>query len=446
MHPLKLAILGGGSFYVPSFVATICRYPAVFAAAEVRLTDVNRERVNAVRAFGEQYSRVKGVPVTFKDVPDWDCALDGADYVVVTFRIGGEQSTILDESIPPDFGYYGDETVGPGGMFMAMRTVPAVVDVARKMERLCPDAWLVNYANPTNFIADGVRRTTRTRVVSLCDGFCNAPADIGACFGLHMDEVQARHAGVNHFGWATRATHKDRNLLDELRRTDPAIIRQSIAAKNEEYRFHLELGYELFQTYGVYPCPLGHMNPYFYHDVFLDRQLRRPQRYHTIHPGTMQNSWNRLARVNREFNEQEADDIARTHDGKHADLAIGVIASLAADSGGVFAVNRPNTGALAGVPRDTIVETYAVVDRHGFTPLCADPLPPAVLAWVNHLATYQELVVQGILDHDLHTVFQALCLHPFTKSVIGARALFAAMLERERAVMGPHWENVPKVY
>ena len=263
---MKLTILGGGSFYVPAFVATMCRYPQVFASAEVRLTDINPERVQAIRSFGEQFTRAKGVPINFREVPEWDRALDGADYVIVTFRIGSERSTILDESIPPDFGYYGDETVGPGGMFMAMRTVPALVDVAQRMERLCPEAWLINYANPANFLADGVRRATRTRVVALCDGYCNAPADIGASFGLHMDDVEARHAGVNHFGWATRATHQERDLLDELRRADPSVIRQNIAAKNEEYRFYLELGYELFQMYGVYPCPLGHMAPYFYHD------------------------------------------------------------------------------------------------------------------------------------------------------------------------------------
>ena len=155
----------------------------------------------------------------------------------------------------------------------------------------------------------------------------------------------------------------------------------------------------------------------------------------------MKDNWERLARLNRAFDEKEAANLANVHDGKHADLAIGVIANLAANLGGEFAVNLPNTGALPDVPRGTIVETYAVVNRHGITPLCADPLPKAVLARINQLAAYEELVVDGILNRDLHTIFQALCNHPFTRSVSCARALFKAMWEQEGDLMGPHWEG-----
>jgi alpha-galactosidase/6-phospho-beta-glucosidase family protein len=260
-----------------------------------------------------------------------------------------------------------------------------------------------------------------------------------------MEEIDARHAGLNHFGWVTRARHGQRDLLDELKRADSDFVLRNIAAtKSDEYRFHLELGHELFNLYGVYPCPLGHMTPYFFHDLFLERQVRRANRYHTVHAGSGRSNWDRLARLNAAFDEREADSIARVHKGKHAELAIGVVAGLAGDLGRLFAVNLPNAGALPGVPSGTIVETYALVNSDGFTPLCEAELPKGILARINQLAAYGELVVQGILERNLRLIFQALCSHPFTRSVRGARSLFRGMLERERDVMGPHWQGVPQ--
>ena len=156
---LTLTVLGGGSFFTPSFIGTMCRMPETFGDTEVRLHDPDVERVELVKSFCEVFTRAKNVPMTFVPEPDLDRALDGADFVIATFRIGGAKSLIMDEAIPPRFGYVGNETVGPGGLFMAVRTVPVLLDVAERMRRLCPDAWLLNYANPTNFIGDALCKT-----------------------------------------------------------------------------------------------------------------------------------------------------------------------------------------------------------------------------------------------------------------------------------------------
>ena len=210
---LTLTVLGGGSFYVPSFIGTMCRTPEVFASTQVRLHDIDSERVRLVKQFCEQFVKAKNVPMTFHDEPDLERALEGTDFVVATFRIGGVKSTILDETIPPEFGYCGDETAGPGGLFMAMRTLPVIVDVARKMERICPDAWLMNYANPTNFLADGVLRTTRINTVSLCDGYICPPYHIAGSLGIPSDGVEALHAGLNHYSFVYRAEREGRDLI-----------------------------------------------------------------------------------------------------------------------------------------------------------------------------------------------------------------------------------------
>jgi len=161
----------------------------VFAGAEVRLHDLDADRVATVKAFCERFVRSRGAAMSFVETPDLDRALAGADFVIVTFRVGGIKSLTLDETLPPRFGYFGNETVGPGGLFMAMRTVPVVLDVARRMKRLCPQAWLLNYANPTNFIGDALQRAGHRRWVALCDGYICPPRDIGVTVGLDYERV-----------------------------------------------------------------------------------------------------------------------------------------------------------------------------------------------------------------------------------------------------------------
>jgi len=440
-NSLKLTVLGGGSFYTPSFIGTMCRRPELFADAEVRLNDLNAERVALVKAFCEKFTQAKGVPMAFVAEPDLDRALEGADFVIATFRIGGVRSLILDESIPPRFGYVGNETVGPGGLFMAVRTAPVVLDVAERMTRLCPDAWLLNYANPTNFITGALRCAGFTRGVGLCDGFICPPSDVGIMFGLAREQVTTRHAGVNHCSWTYRAESDGRDLLQELREVDPAMIEANLAKLGDGAR-RPRRWLQIFRTVDLFPAPAGHLEPYYFHDEILEAQKSRRTDYHTHRKDRDEKNWASLQSVLHEWNEDAADQVAKTHLGAHADLAIGVAAALATNSGEVFPVNVPHAGAVPGIDRDAILEVYSVVSRHGFEPIAVPRFPDNLIAQQAQLVAVQEVTVQGILERRKDLLFQALVLHPFTNSIPRARALFDAMWEEERDVLGSYWDGV----
>ena len=438
---LTLTVLGGGSYYTPSFIGTMCRSPQVWSGAEVRLVDPNAERVALVKAFCEKFIGVKKVPMTFRGPMELDAGLDGADFVIATFRIGGIPSLRMDETIPPRFGYFGNETVGPGGMFMAMRTAPVVLDVARRMERLCPEAWLLNYANPTNFIADALWRTGFRRGVGLCDGFICPPNDIGATLGLDPKTVTTRHAGINHCSWTHSATCGGRDLLEELRHIDDAAVEKNLANLDARGAERRRCWLRIFRLAGLYPAPAGHMEAYFFQEESLQRQLAARERALTWRAESGQQTWARLKACLADFQEPEADQIARAHYGGHADLAIGVASAIAADSGAVWPVNMPHGGAVPGISPDTVLEVYSRVTRQGFAPIAVPPWPPFVVAQQAHLAAVQKLVVDGILARDRSRIFQALCLHPFTKSIDRARILFDAMWKEEQdaGALGAYW-------
>ena len=441
---LKLTVLGGGSFFTPSFVGTMCDRAETFAGAEVRLHDLDSERVGLVKAFCERLTQARGVPMTFVDAPDLARSLDGADFVIATFRIGGPAALQLDETIPTRFGYFGNETVGPGGIFMAIRTVPVVLDVAERMTRLCPRAWLVNYANPTNFVGDALRRAGHERSVSLCDGFICPPRDIGISLDIPHKKILTRHAGINHCSWAYRAECDGRDLLAELLAIEPDALDANLSASGLLDEFgaaRRRRWLDIFRIMGRYPAPAGHVEPYFYHDEWLAMQKQRRAEGRTYRGEHARKNWDRLRAVLADWDDAAAGEIARTHTGGHADLAIGVADALATGSGEVFPVNVPHGGAVPGFPPETVLELYCAVTRDGFTPEGSVPrFPDALLAQQNHLAAVERLTVSGILEKDRGKLLQAVCIHPFTKSVAVAEELFETMWREERETLGTYWE------
>ena len=221
--PLKLTVVGGGSYFVPSFIGSMVKEPGIWAGAEICLNDPNSERVRLVKAFNEKYVLRQNFPMTFTAQPDPDRALAGADFVITTFRAGGVRALHMDENIPPRFGYLGDETAGPGGMFMAIRTVPVAVALAKRMEKLCPAAWLLNYSNPTHYVTSGVLKATRIKSVGLCDNYIAAKNDFAFLLGLaDVKNIKVRFCGYNHCNWVYSATYRGRDLLKVLKQSTPA--------------------------------------------------------------------------------------------------------------------------------------------------------------------------------------------------------------------------------
>ena len=417
----------------------------LYAGAEVRLHDPDANRVALIKAFCERFVRSRDVPMTFVETPDLDRSLDGADYVITSFRIGGMKSLTLDETIPRRFGYYGEETAGPGGFFMAMRTIPVCLDVARRMKRLCPGAWLLNYANPTNFIGDALQRGGYRRWVSLCDGYTGPPRTIGITLGLAPERVTTRHAGINHCSWVHQARCDGRDLFEALRRITPEALdaNLTLASIDAPAKPRFKRWLEIFRTMGLYPIPTSHVEPYFYYDEWVEMQRQQPADALKRRDEWEAKRWDQLKATLSNWTEEEASQVARTQATAHADLAVGVMAALATDSGEVFSVNVPHAGAVPGFSPDTVLELWSKVTSGGFEPLPVPQFPPGILAQQSLLVAVQKMVVTGILQKSRQKLLEALCAHPFTRSLATARALFDAMWkeEQEQGALGPYWES-----
>lgn len=419
----KIAVIGGGSVYAAGVVRTFVEHADQLAGLSLVLEDLQPERQQTMLALAKNLIRAKGADLSAQATLSLDEALDGADFVITCFRIGGYEALGLDVSIPAKYGMYGDETLGAGGIFFALRTVPVVVDIARRMERLCPRAYLINYANPTGFVTDAVRRTSSIAELSLCSGFLGVAHLVNQFLGLPAEDVLPVTAGVNHYTWPLHAYVKGKDVAPEL-------LQKLIESDTSKSGWGWQRTVDIAAAYGLIPIPGGHMADYFYRREVVQRNkevthwgLTDPSKGHAA-------VWKHYEDLAKAKKPQFDMSIAGMEHfvGSVSDLALDVVVSIATDRHKVFAVNVPNVGQISNLPHGEIVESSALVGAFGALPLAVGDLPAHVLPMTEMLARSRRLAVDAALSGDRKALLYALMSDPLVDSLAQAQPMMEEML------------------
>jgi 6-phospho-beta-glucosidase len=204
MARIKLAYIGGGSTRAAGTMASFIHQGANFDGSEVVLIDLDEERLAVVQTIAQKMARARGLDITITTTTDRKAGLQGCTAVLTSFRPGGFEARYLDESIPLKHGVIGQETQGPGGFFMALRSITIIKDIIADMEVICPDARLFNYTNPVNIVSEAVTHHTSIPTVSLCEGPIVSNREYAALVGLDPDKLDAVSIGLNHGSWSIR--------------------------------------------------------------------------------------------------------------------------------------------------------------------------------------------------------------------------------------------------
>jgi 6-phospho-beta-glucosidase len=448
---LRIAVVGGGSQFAIGLSESLVDYARDhLAGATVTLLDVREDRLETVRSFASRLADEAGAKVTFEATTDRRRAFDGADYVLTTFRPGSHHQQEQDETVPPKYGLQGNETVGIGGIFMACRVAPVLEEICADASELCPEAWIINYTNPTQHVADAIGRISDLRVISLCDGFVDVVDDLAYLLEVDPADITVYPAGTNHAIWVVRFTvgGEDgypllRARLDDLSEEDidrlyprPEVI--DVLGVDYTYdeiykqfipHYPFPFSLKLFRIYGLIP------GPRYYWRYLLDQDdIVRAQAAGTyvsmagfymkhMEPRMFEDLEDRLSRSALALTSTR-----REGGGGHADLAVRVIASMASDLGETFVVNVPNNGAVSNLPDDAILELSAVVDRQGAHPFAVGPLPDAVLGLQWGLLLSQQLAVTAALSGSREDLLRAILAHPLVHSVDAAEGCMDELL------------------
>ncbi|HEY5661107.1 MAG TPA: 6-phospho-beta-glucosidase [Gaiellaceae bacterium] len=402
---MKVAVVGGGSTYTPELVSGLTRLDV----DEFVLEDVDADRREIVGGMARRMLARQGFAGRLEVTGDLDTAVDGADFVLIQIRVGGQDARLRDETVPLACGCIGQETTGAGGFAKAMRTVPVILEIAERVRALAsPDAWIVDFTNPvgivTRALLDGGHRA-----VGLCNVAIGFQRQFAAWLEVDPARVVVDQVGLNHLTWVRRVLLDEEDVLPSL-----------LAQRGDELAEEIELPRRLLDELGAVP---SYYLRYFYaHDAVLREQLDGEPRAAVVQ--TIERS---LLDLYRDPAVDERPELLMQRGGAYySEAALGLIASLVTNDGAVHEVDVRNGATLAGLADDDVVEVPARVGRDGPEPLPQPPLAPELLGLVQHVAAYERLTVRAALSRDPVDARKALLAHP----LIGQVELVDGLLDR----------------
>jgi 6-phospho-beta-glucosidase len=388
---VKLAVVGAGSTYTPELVSRVSELPVT----ELALHDIDRDRLQIVGGLARRMLARAGYAGGLTLTGDLDAALDGASFVLVQIRVGGQRARLHDETVPLRCGCIGQETTGAGGFAKAMRTVPVVLELAERVsERAAPDAWIVDFTNPVGIVTRALLDQGH-RAVGLCNVAIGFQRRFAKALGIAPERVLIDQVGLNHLTWI-RAVHVDgEDRLDNL-----------LADYGDELAVELELPRRLLDDLGAIP---SYYLRYFYgHDEVLAEQRDGVPRAQTV----AEIERELLAMYRNEALDTKPELLEQRGGAFYSDAAMGLVGSLISGDGAVHVVDTRNAGTLQGLQADDVVEIPARVTQTGAQPLPQRPLAPELLGLVQHVAAYERLTVQAATTGDPVLARKALLAHP----------------------------------
>jgi len=439
MSSPKLVVIGAGSIFFTRAVAVgMCTDPH-YEGGTLSLVDIDPEMLDVMHGVCARIVEETGARLELEATTDRTVALRDADFVVLSFSLKGVDLRETETQIPARYGVLqpSGDTTGPGGLFRSIRTVPAVLEVAGDIERICPEAWVFNYINPTTVIGAALNRYTRLKVLALCDGVMlpDKKLELMERVGIPQEreaEVTMKIGGVNHFSWVTEFRHGREDLMPKLL--------ESLRRKPEAHASRaLE---QILEVFGFYSAMGGHMVEFL--PYFQGRGSRPEESYvNYVFPIEERRKWV------REFNEE----IRRQADGKEPvtklveetrpDLVIRIASSVLDDSGEVHYVNFPNRGHITNLPDGAMIELPARIYADRYEGEAFGEMPRVLRSWLLRVIDTQELTLEAAMTRDRRLLRQALVADPLTVSIEDADHIIEDLLAAESEDLPPGWLETP---
>jgi alpha-galactosidase len=405
----RIVLVGAGSVeFTRNLLGDILASPAL-RDSEIALHDIDPERLATAERMARWTASALGAAPAISAHLERREALRGADFVVNTIQVGGARATQLDFDVPARFGlrYTIADTIGVGGVFRGLRTIPVVLGIARDMEEICPDAWLLNYTNPLAIVVRAVSEATSIRVVGLCHSVFWTIDRLAGYLGLPRDEIDSVSAGLNHLAFVLRLEHHGRDLYPDLRAfveagrvPDDDLVR---AALYERFGFYLTESSEHHAEY----------NPWFIGKS--DAGGDAVERFHVPigeYLDRVAHNLDEYAETRRMLDAGESFEIERS-----GEYAATIAEAMTTGAPARIVVNAINRGVLIpNLDHDACVEVPGLVDGLGVQPVAVGPLPLQLASYVRGAVDMQGLTVRAALDRDRAAIGHAVMTDPIVQS------------------------------
>lgn len=420
----KIVFIGGGSYiWTPTFATDLLLREGLKGSC-LTLVDIDKDAAETMRQYCELLQSKIGSDWLI-EVADLEAALEGADYVCVSISTGGLDAMALDYNIPEKYGIYhtvGD-TVGPGGISRTLRNVPVFLDIARKMEKICPDAWMIHVTNPLSQLTRAVCMETAIKCIGLCHNYIGTIHMLADYLGADVEDINAVSVGVNHFTWLKNITCKGKPVEDQLSleryveyynkkhpeantNTTDDEIQKMLSGRNMEYYFN----FMLFERFGYFP--VGSSNHVAENLPFYCNDLEVLKKYHIRRKGVLPRRQmlkdKKVESVRRQLaGEEELPELRKSNE-SFAEIVEALYTGRPARA----IVAMPNQGQITNLPLDVIVETWAEINGSGIFPLMSGEVPDILTGYMRTIIDEQEATVRAAITGDRKELIRAMAISP----------------------------------
>ena len=414
---MKLAVVGGGSTYTPELIDGFARLRDSLPVEELVLVDPAADRLELVGGLARRIFARQGHPGRIVTTADLEAGVEGADAVLLQLRVGGQAARNEDETWPLECGCIGQETTGAGGLAKALRTVPVVLDIAERVRRAAPDAWIIDFTNPVGIVTRALLQAGH-KAVGLCNVAIGFQRRFAALLDVTPDQVHLDHVGLNHLTWERGVRLGGPQGEDVL----PKLLAEHGGAIAAD----LHMPRDVVDRLGVVPS--YYLRYYYAHDEVVRELRTKPSRAAEV--AAMEKQL--LEMYGDPALDEKPELLSKRGGAFYSEAAVALASSLLRDTGDVQVVNAYNNGTLPFLADDAVIEVSAVVDGSGAAPLPVAPLEPLYAGLIANVTAYEELALDAALRGGRDRVFTALLSHPLVGQYAYAEALTDRLIAHNR--------------
>jgi len=419
---LKIVTIGGGSSYTPELIEGFIDHYNELPVSEIWLVDIlaGQEKLETVGNLAKRMIEKSGHDIKLITTIDRRSALIDADFVTTQFRVGGLDARIQDERIPLKYGCIGQETTGPGGFTKALRTIPVILDLCHDMEELCPDAWLINFTNPSGIITETILNHTKIKAIGLCNGPIGMQNDIAKKNGCASDEVYCDFVGLNHLLWAQKIFVHGADKTKEV-----------VASANDDNEIlknipNIAVATEFFKSLGM--LPIGYLKYYYLTKEMFNECVSLAENEGVRGEAVKKTEQELFALYDDPELNVKPPQLSERGGAYYSEAACNLITSIYNDKRDIQVVSVRNNGANLDLPEDAVIERNCVIGKNGATPISLGHMPLKIRGLVQLVKAYEQLTIEAGVYGDKDAALQALTLHPLVSSSTVAKEMLEELI------------------
>ncbi len=424
---MKLAVIGAGSSYTPELIDGLFARLDAIPISEIWMMDPDADRLAVTSGLAQRMNRRHGNPFSLHATHDLREAIRDAKYVVTQLRAGGMQARIADEKLGIRHGIIGQETTGVGGFACALRTIPAVLDIARIMEQFAPAGVLVNFTNPSGIITEALIRHSAITAVGLCNIPIGYVMDFVKHFDCNIDDIVLDYVGLNHLSWIRGVQIKGKDATQKA--IDAFLANIDEEWTNPAIRDHMRIAIE--QTGAI--CN-GYLQYFYATDAALARQRSQNK---TRGEEVLELEQALFEKYRSETLDKKPEELSKRGGAHYSTAAFNLIDAIENDRNNRQVVCCRNGGAIPSFEADASIEATARIGKGGATALPQTLPPPEIHGLMHLMKAYETLTVQAAVSGDRRAAFHAMLLHPLMPGATQCAHLLQELLDINKPYLNP---------